>query len=72
MTKRYKLYIIARELFQAMLVTYMILIVVETLRSGYVSNFFNLNYLLIGVLITGIIMVITDSKGFAYRLRFKK
>jgi hypothetical protein len=52
--------IIGRELFQISLITYLLLVLLETFKSGSVSNFFNLNYLLFAVLITGIMMVIGD------------
>ena len=61
MTLRNKLYIASNELFQAALLTYMILTVVETLRQGTVSNFFNMNYLLAIVLVVGMVMVTTES-----------
>src|SRR5688500_665350 len=53
--------IIIQELFQVSLATYLFLIVLETFRSGYVSNFFNPNYLLVVVLITGIFTVLPIS-----------
>lgn len=62
MTLRNKLYIMGSELFQAVLVTYMLLTVAETLRVGTVSNFLNMNYLLIVVLVAGIVMVSAESE----------
>jgi hypothetical protein len=56
-------YIVAREFFQVSLVTYLLLTLAETLKTGFVSNFFNLNYLLIIVLVTGVAMVLTEPKG---------
>ncbi len=50
--------IIINELFQVSLVTYLILLLLETLDKGFVSNVFNLNYLLAVVLISGIIKVL--------------
>ena len=54
--------IAGREFFQTSLVTYLILTLAETLRAGTVSNFFNMNYLLLVVLITGLAMVITEEE----------
>jgi hypothetical protein len=52
-----KIGIIISELFNVSLVTYLILLLLETLSKGFVSDFFNLNILLGIVLISGIIMV---------------
>ncbi|MDQ3089622.1 MAG: hypothetical protein M3Q24_00510 [bacterium] len=71
-TFKYRTYVISREFFHGLLVTYIFLTIAETLRAGIVSNYFNLNYLLIAVLIFGVVMVVTDEKGFGYRLLFKK
>lgn len=56
-----KLGIIINELFQVSLVTYLILLLLETLDKGFVSNVFNLNYLLGVVLISGILKVLPIS-----------
>ncbi|MBW3538351.1 hypothetical protein KY386_02570 [Candidatus Parcubacteria bacterium] len=55
--------IVAREFFQTALVTYLLLTLAETLREGFVSNFFNMNYLLLVVLVTGVVMVLTEPDG---------
>lgn len=49
--------IITTELFHVSLVTYLILLLLETLDKGFVSDFFNLNILLGIVLLSGIVMV---------------
>jgi hypothetical protein len=54
--------IAAREFFQTSLVTYLVLTLAETLKTGVVSNFFNMNYLLLVVLVTGLAMVLTESE----------
>lgn len=63
--KRHKLIIyfniIAQELFQISLFTYLALIIMETVKEGFVSYFFNPNYLLAVVLISGICAIITTS-----------
>jgi uncharacterized membrane protein len=53
------LHIISSELFQISLVTYLALLLLETVISGFVTFFFNLNWLLIVVVISGILMVAT-------------
>lgn len=55
-----KLKIFITEFFQVSLVTYLILLLLETVIPGYVSNVFNLNILLGVVLVSGILMVISD------------
>ncbi len=55
-----KLRIFITEFFQVSLVTYLILLLLETVSPGYVSNVFELNYLLGVVLVSGILMVISD------------
>src|SRR5260221_6817816 len=57
-----KTHIISEELFQFALVTYLILILSETVKTGFVSNFFNLNILLAIVLFVGILMVMTNTE----------
>lgn len=52
--------IIGKEFFQVALVTYLLLTLAETLREGFVSNFFNMNYLLLVVLVSGVAMVLTE------------
>jgi hypothetical protein len=54
--------IISNELFSVSLVTYLILLLIETLDKGFVSNVFSLNYLLAVVLISGIIKVLPVSE----------
>jgi hypothetical protein len=44
------------------LVTYLLLTLAETYREGFVSNFFNINYLLAVVLFSGVAMVLTESE----------
>lgn len=51
--------IITKEIFQVSLITYLILLLAETVQEGFVSYFFNLNILLALVLVSGIIMTIT-------------
>jgi len=56
------IHIVGKEFFQVALITYLILVVADTVRAGAVSNFFSLNILLIIVLITGSAMVITEPR----------
>src|SRR5882724_5221310 len=59
---QFKIYIFAEEFFQFSLITYLILLFAETLQTGFVSYFFNLNILLGVVLISGITMLITQRE----------
>lgn len=49
-------------LFQALLVAYLILLLIEQIFSGSVSFYFNLNYLLIVVIVAGILDVFSYHK----------
>ncbi len=44
--------------FQVLLVTYLLLLLLEELRNGFVTKFLNLNYVLILVIILGVLTVI--------------
>ena len=57
-----KTYIVTKEIFQYSLVTYLILLLAETVKAGVVSYFFNLNILLAVVLLSGMIMILTYDK----------
>lgn len=50
-----------KHLFQVLLVTYLILLLVEELFTGSVSLYLNLNYLLIIVIVVGILDVFSDA-----------
>lgn len=50
---------VSEELFQVSIVLYLILLLAETVKAGFVSNFFNLNILLWIVLISGVGMILT-------------
>lgn len=58
-----KLHIICEETFQISLAGYLILLLVETVKEGFVSNFFNLNILLGIILISGIGMAVLGGKS---------
>jgi hypothetical protein len=51
---------VSKEFFQVLLATYLLLTLTEIYREGFVSNFFNTNYLLLVVLISGVAMVLTE------------
>jgi hypothetical protein len=59
----------SREFFQVFLVTYLLLTLAETFREGFVSNFFNINYLLAVVLVSGVAMVLTEAEVTVKKLR---
>lgn len=67
-----KIYFIAKEFFQYSLVAYLILLLIETIKEGFVSFFFNLNILLGIVLISGLIMAITYQKELEKLTKTKK
>lgn len=50
------------ELFSTLLVTYLLLLLAETIWSGSVSANMNINYLLISVIISGAISVLTRKE----------
>jgi len=49
-------------IFQSLLIAYLILLLIEQIWVGSVSNYLNLNYLLIGVVIAGILDVFSEHK----------
>jgi len=57
-----KVHIIAQELFQFSLIIYLILVLLESLKQGFVSTYFNLNIIFGILLISGLCMVLTDTK----------
>lgn len=58
-----KTYIIAKEFFHYSLITYLIILIAETIKEGIVSYFFNINILLTVVILSGFVMAITyDEK----------
>jgi hypothetical protein len=50
------------ELFSTLLITYLLLLLAETIWEGRVSAFMNINYLLIIVIISGAISVLTQKE----------
>ena len=59
---------LVRELFPILLVTYLLLILLETIIEGSVSSYLNLNYLLIIVILLGIAAILT-APGKAARAK---
>ena len=57
-----KMVVIGEELFQTALITYLILLIIETIQEGFVTNFFSINILLILILIGGITKITLSSK----------
>jgi hypothetical protein len=49
------------HLFQVLLVTYLALLLIEEIWSGTVSNYLNLNYLLVIVIVFGILDAFSES-----------
>lgn len=50
------------HIFQTLLVTYLILLLIEQIWTGFVSVYLNLNYLLVIVIIAGIVDVFAEHK----------
>jgi uncharacterized membrane protein len=48
--------------FQSLLVTYLLLLLIEQIQKGFVTTYFNLNYLLIIVIIAGILSVFSEKE----------
>src|SRR5690348_15382582 len=68
---RNKIAIVTKELFQVSLITYLVLLIVETIKVNFVSFFFNLNILLGLVLVSGIVMVLAEVEFENWRV-FRK
>ena len=54
-------------LFQSLLVSYLILLLIEQIWKSSVSSYFNLNYLLIIVIIAGILDVFSEHSPIKYQ-----
>ncbi|MBI5127390.1 hypothetical protein HZA76_02945 [Candidatus Roizmanbacteria bacterium] len=54
--------IIAEEFFHSFFFSFLFLLLIETSKKGFVSHFFNLNYLLAVILISGFMMIITEPQ----------
>jgi hypothetical protein len=61
MLSKQKVHANSSEIFVAALPTYLLMILAEALKPGYVSNFFNIHIPLIIVIVTGITMVLSDA-----------
>lgn len=53
---------IINHLFQTLLVVYLILLLIEQIWQGFVSQYLNLNYLLIIVIVVGILDVFSEHQ----------
>jgi hypothetical protein len=54
--------IISREVFQISLTTYLLLLILETLKTGFVINFIDINYILPVIIISGIGMTVLSRE----------
>src|SRR3989344_319007 len=52
---------LVNHIFQTLLVTYLILLLIEQIWAGVVSVYLNLNYLLVAVIIAGILDVLSEQ-----------
>lgn len=50
------------HIFQTLLITYLVLLLIEQIYTGFVSVYLNLNYLLVLVIASGILDVFTEKK----------
>ena len=57
-----KINVFMQEVFQFSLLTYLVLFLIETLKTGAVSAYFNMNILLGVVLVSGGVIVLTYSE----------
>jgi hypothetical protein len=62
--------IAGREIFQISLVTYLILLILETIRTGIITHFININYIIPVIILSGIMMTLWDKEE--YHLQKKK
>ena len=53
--------VLLNHLFQTLLVTYLILLLIEQIWTGVVSVYLNLNYLLVVVIIAGVLDVLSEQ-----------
>lgn len=53
---------IINHLFQTLLVVYLVLLLIEQIWQGFVSQYMNLNYLLVIVIVSGILDVFSEHK----------
>ena len=53
--------ILVNHLFQILLVTYLVLLLVEEIWNGFVSTYLNLNYLLVIVIIAGVLDIFSEK-----------
>lgn len=52
-----------QQLFATLLITYLLLLLIETIFPASVSRYLNLNYWLIAVIVTGVITVLSRQKS---------
>jgi hypothetical protein len=57
-----RIHVISKEILQYSFITYLLLIFSEALKPGLVSYFFNLNIVLVVVLLSGFIWVVTRNE----------
>ncbi|MEK6906226.1 MAG: hypothetical protein AABW81_01245 [Nanoarchaeota archaeon] len=60
------------HLFQTILVTYLILLLIEQIWTGVVSTYLNLNYLLVAVIAVGILDVFSEHEKIKHKEPEKK
>jgi len=58
---------VINHVFQTLLVTYLVLLLIEQIWTGFVSVYFNLNYLLIAVIASGMLDVFSEHRKQYYK-----
>lgn len=57
---------VVREVFQVSLIAYLVFYLIEDFKVGFITNYFNLNILLILTIISGIITVLLEEKETSF------
>lgn len=53
---------LAKDIFEVSLVSYLVFYLIDQIKQGFVSNFFNLNYILWTAIVSGIISAFSKEK----------
>lgn len=57
---------IVKEVFQISLISYLVFYLIEDFKPGFITNYFNLNIILILTIISGIITVLFEGKESSF------
>jgi hypothetical protein len=70
-TVKVKVFLLTKEIFQFSLVIYLILFLIETYKMGTVSYFFNLHLILVVIILSGMLMLLTNTDKEIHNDRLK-